>query len=121
MSYKKVVHADSAISPSCKMNMHTHEILRSLLNGSRRLDWETEVASKISVYLSRMMEAGYPERYRGDTLERCLRMYDRMLEEDTSGIHDVIERRREKQRENQELVKQRRLNSANCCPPHPQH
>ena len=52
------------------------------------------------------MKAGYPERYKKDTLCRCLRIYDRMVEEDTAGIrplyrpkdYDVISRRREKQR-----------------------
>ena len=73
-SCKTVMHADSAISPSCKRSVHTQEVLRRLFNSSRRLDWETEVAPKISVYLSRMMEAGYTERYRRDTLERCLKI-----------------------------------------------
>ena len=106
MSCKKVMHADSAISPSCKRSVHTQEVLRRLFNCSRRLDWETEVAPKISCYFSRMMEAGYPERYRKDTLCRCLRIYDKMVEEDTAGIrplyrpkdYDIIARRREKQR-----------------------
>ena len=52
------------------------------------------------------MEAGYPQRYRKDTLCRCLRIYDKMVEEDTAGTrplyrpkdYDVIARRREKQR-----------------------
>ena len=52
------------------------------------------------------MEAGYPERYRRDTLKRCLRIYDSMVEDDAAGIrplyrpkdYDVIARRREKQR-----------------------
>jgi hypothetical protein len=106
MSSKKVMHADSAISPSCKRSVHTQEVLRRLFNSSRRLDWDTQVAPKISLYLSRMMEAGYPERYRKDTLLRCLRIYDKMVEEDTAGVrplyrpkdYDVISRRREKQR-----------------------
>jgi hypothetical protein len=106
MSCKKVMHADAAISPSCKRSVHTQEVLRRLFNSSRRLDWDTEVAPQISLYLSRMMEAGYPERYSRDTLKRCLRIYDSMVEDDASGIrplyrpkdHDVISRRREKQR-----------------------
>ena len=105
MSCQKVLHADSAISPSCKRSVHTQEVLRRMFNSSRRLNWETEVAPKISLYLARMMEAGYPVRYRRDTLERCLRIYDRMLEEDADGIrplyrpkdYEVVARRREKE------------------------
>ena len=56
--------------------------------------------------MSRMMEAGYPERYRKDTLCRCLRIYDKMVEDDANGIrplyrpkdYDIANRRKEKQR-----------------------
>ena len=54
MSSKKIMHAESAIYPLCKKSVHTQEVLR-------RLDWETEVAPKISIYLASMMEAGYLE------------------------------------------------------------
>jgi hypothetical protein len=39
-----------------------------------------------------MMEAGYPDRYRRDTLERCLRIYDRMVEDDKAGIRPLYRR-----------------------------
>jgi hypothetical protein len=51
MSCKKVMHADSAISLSYKRSVNTQEVLRRLFNSSRRLEWKTEVAPKISVYL----------------------------------------------------------------------
>ena len=40
---------------------NTQEVLRRLFNSSMRLDWDTEVAPKISIYLASMMEAGYLE------------------------------------------------------------
>ena len=106
MSSKKVMHAESAISPSCKKSVHTQEVLRRLFNSSMRLDWETEVAPKISIYLARMMEAGYSEGYRKDILCRCLRIYDKMVEDDRTGTrplyrpkdYDVENRRKDKLR-----------------------
>ena len=106
MSCKKVMHAESAISPSCKKSVHTQEVLRRLFNSSKKLDWKTEIAPVISDYMSRMMEAGYPERYRKDTLCRGLRIYDKMVEDDTNGIRplyrpkdfDIANRRKEKQK-----------------------
>ena len=49
MSSKKVMHAESAISPSGKKSVHTQEVLRRLFNSSMRLDWGTEKAPKISI------------------------------------------------------------------------
>ena len=47
MSSKKIMHSESAISPSCKKSVHTQKVLRRLFNSSMRLDWGTEVAPKI--------------------------------------------------------------------------
>ena len=77
------------VTPTCIELICIEEVLRRLLNSSRRLDWDTDIAPKISLYLSRMMKAGYPERYRKDTLSRCLRIYDRMVEEDTAGVRPL--------------------------------
>jgi hypothetical protein len=82
MSSKKIMHATSAISASCKRSVHTQEVLRRLFNSSRRLDWKTEIAPVITEYMGRMMHAGYPEKYRRDTLSRALRIYDKMVEDD---------------------------------------
>ena len=68
MSSKQVMHAESAISPSCKRSVHTQEILRRLFNSSRRLDWKEDVAPVLTEYMTRMMIAGYPEKYRKDSL-----------------------------------------------------
>ena len=78
MSSKKIMHAASAISASCKQSVHTQEVLRRLFNSSMRLDWKTEIAPVITEYMARMMQAGYPEKYRRDTLSRALRICTRM-------------------------------------------
>ena len=56
--------------------------------------------------MARMMDAGYPEKYRMDTLTRALRIYDRKLEEDRNGTRpiyrpkewNIVARRSEKER-----------------------
>ena len=44
-----------------------------------------EVAPVITQYLSRMMQAGYPERYRKDVLQHALNIYDKMVKDDREG------------------------------------
>ena len=89
MASRKIMHAKSAQSTTCKNSVHTMEIMRRLLNSSTRLDWKNEVAPVISNYMARMMDAGYPEKYRRDTLTRALRIHDRMLEEDRNGTRPI--------------------------------
>jgi hypothetical protein len=86
---KSIMHANSAQSASCRNCVHTQEILRRLLNSSPLLDWKTCVAPVLSFYMSRMMQSGYPEQYRVDTLTRAFRIYDNMVEEDNSGIRPL--------------------------------
>jgi hypothetical protein len=89
MATKSIMHAASAQSASCKKSVHTQEVLRRLLNSSTNLDWATETAPIISTYMSRMMTAGYPEKYRKHTLERSLRIYDKMIKDDLEGIRPI--------------------------------
>ena len=104
MSCKKIMHADSALSGSCKKSVHTQEIIRRLLNSSMRLDWKTEVAPVISTYMARMMQANYPQNYRRDTLKRAMRIYDQKVKDDMEGVRPIyrpkgwncIQRRQEK-------------------------
>ena len=76
VSSKTVLHAKSAHSSACKRSVHTQEVLRRLLNCSKRLDWETEVAPMITDYMDRMRRAEYGERYRRDVLTHALNIYD---------------------------------------------
>ena len=86
---QSILHADSAQSVSCRNSVHTQEILRRLLNSSPLLDWRTCVAPVLSTYMSRMMHCGYPEKYRVDTLNRALRIFDKMKEEDNNGTRPL--------------------------------
>ena len=85
--------------------MHTQEILRRMLNSSPLLDWKTCVAPVLYIYMSLMMQNGYPEKYRVDTLVRALRIYNKMVEENDKGTRplyipkdwNTIPRRKEKE------------------------
>ena len=85
MSSKKIMHAESAISASCKRSVHTQEILRRLFNSSARLDWKVDIAPVLTEYMVRMKQAGYPQKYRRDSLCRSLRIYHKMVEDDLSA------------------------------------
>ena len=60
----------------------------------------------LTEYMNRMMIAGYPEKYRKDSLCRALRIYDKMVEDDLYGYrplyrpkdYERIPRRVEKQK-----------------------
>ena len=64
MTSKLVMHSMSAQSYSCKKSVHTQEVVRRLMNSSLRLDWDQEVAPVITIYMSRLMKAGYDENFR---------------------------------------------------------
>ena len=99
------MHANSAQSISCRNSVHTQELLRRLLNSSPLLDWKTEVAPVLSIYMARMKYNGYPEKYRVDTLLRALRIHDKMVEDDEAGLRplyrpkdwNVVARRKQKE------------------------
>ena len=102
---REILHAQSAQSVTCRNSVHTQEIIRRLLNSSPLLDWNVSVAPVLSDYMLRMMQAGYPEKYRVDTLTRAFRIYDKMVKEDREGVRplyrpktwNVVTRRKQKE------------------------
>ena len=107
---KNIMHVNSAQSVTCRNSVHTQEIVRRLMNSSPLLDWKSCVAPVLTEYMSRMMQHGYPQRYRVDTLNRALRIHDYMVEEDRKGARplyrpkdwNVISRRKEKEKKKYE-------------------
>ena len=63
VSSRKVMHANSAQSASCKKSVHVQEVLRRVMNTSTRLDWNVEVAPVLTDYMGRILTAGYSEGY----------------------------------------------------------
>ena len=61
----------SAHSSGSKRSVHISELVRRILNTSRRLDWSTSVALVLEKYMRRMMAGGYSEKYREDVLRNA--------------------------------------------------
>ena len=105
-----IMHANTAQAVTCRNSVHTQEIMRRLLNSSPLLDWDSSVAPVLSEYMLRMMQHGYPQQYRVDTLRRALRIYDHMVEEDRKEVRplyrpkswNITARRKEKQKKKYE-------------------
>ena len=82
MSNKAVLNSKSAHPAACKRSVHTQEILRRMLNCSRRLNWDKETAPVISDYMLRMRKAGYRESYRKSMLVGALNIYEQKIKDD---------------------------------------
>ena len=50
----KIMHADSAQSISCRNSVHAPELLHRLPDSSPLLDWKTEVAPVLTIYMARI-------------------------------------------------------------------
>ena len=113
VSSKTVLHCKSAHSSSCKRSVHTQEILRRMLNCSKRLEWKAEAAPAVSVYMKRMKTAEYSERYRKDVLKQALSIYDKKWSLHNEGTRPIYrpkgykkeERKKEKQRKKKDWSK----------------
>ena len=89
MANRQVVHEQSALSAGCKQAVHTNEIVRRILNTSANLEWSTYVAPAVTDYMARMSSAGYDELYRKRTLQKSLKIFDRMTRDDHNGIRPI--------------------------------
>ena len=90
MSRKSVINAKSAHPGSCKKNVHIQEILRRMMNCTRRIDWKQETAPCVSDYMLRMKEAGYDEKYRKRVLLAAISIYDKKVEDDKRGVRPLF-------------------------------
>ena len=112
VSSKTVLHARSAHSAACKKGVHTQEVLRRLLNSSKRLNWETETAPVITDYMLRMKSAGYTEKYRAEVLQHAFSIYDKKLEEERNGVRPMYRPKSWKKKERRETKRNKKLNWA---------
>ena len=120
VSRKTVLHSKSAHPATCKRSVHTQEVLRRMLNCSKKVNWKKDTAPIVSEYMKRMCKAGYNENYRKAILTQALAIYDRKWEEEEKGIRPVYrpkdykkeERKREKEEKRHDWAK-----SGNCIAP----
>ena len=86
---RQVLSEQSAQSSACKKSVHVRELVRRLLNTSRRLDWDSMTAPILTEYMGRMLIAGYDESYRRSCLAHALRIYDSMVLDDVEGRRPI--------------------------------
>ena len=106
VSTKLVIAERSAHSSGSKRSVHIAELVRRMLNSSRRLDWSASVAPVLEDYMKRMMAGGYHEKYRENVLRNALAVYESKLKDDAEGSvplnrprgYKKAERRKEKRR-----------------------
>ena len=72
---KLVIPNRSAHSASSKRSVHINELVRRMLNTSKRLKWNEFVAPVLTEYMHRMARAGYPENYRKNILRNAIFIY----------------------------------------------
>ena len=90
MSSKSILHIKSAHTESCKRSVHTQEVLRRLLNCSKQLDWESEIAPVVTEYMYRMKLAEYRESYRKSILKSALHIYEQKQKDEEEGIRPIF-------------------------------
>ena len=61
VSIKTILHSQLAHSSVCKRSVHTHEVVRRLMNSLPILEWKTEPV--VTEYTEKMRKAGYKEIY----------------------------------------------------------
>ena len=86
---KQIMSAQSAQSAACKRSVHVQEVVRRILSTSRRLSWEESVAPVLSQYMKQMQTAGYDQKYKKNTLVNALRIFDKMVLEDSQGVRPL--------------------------------
>ena len=84
MSNHLTILERSAIPEKIKRNSHTQEIIRSLRNTSRELEWKTK-AEIISQFSHSLMCSGYSERYREEVITSGMKGFDKQLERSVKG------------------------------------
>ena len=110
MASKTVLHSKSAHPQHCKKSVHVQEIIRRLVNCSRKLDWESDTAPVISEYMLRMKLAGYGEKYRENIARKAINIYKKKIEDEERGIRPLFRpkfwrreaRKKEKERKKKE-------------------
>ena len=82
---KLVISSRSAHSNSSKRAVHISELVRRMMNTSRRLNWDSYVAPVLTDYMERMAAAGYNEDYRKHVLLNSFAVYDSKVKRHIDG------------------------------------
>ena len=112
MSNRSVLNSKSAHPASCKRSVHTQEVIRRILNCSRRLDWETETAPVVSDYMLRMRKAGYSEKYRESILTNAVNIFAKKVEDERNNVRPVYRHKNWKKDERRKAKENKKVNWA---------
>ena len=85
VSSKNVINAKQAIRWSTKRTVLTQEILRVLLNCSKRLPWDVPTRH-VNDVMMKMQYSGYSKKFRYEVVKSALKAYDDRVSADESGI-----------------------------------
>ena len=110
VSSKTILNAKSAHSAACKRSVHTQEVIRRVLNCSRNLDWDNQIAPFVTEYMIRMKIAGYSETYRKTVLEHAIRILDDKWKANDDGTRPIY-RPKDYKREERKANKIRKRNN----------
>ena len=80
-----IISSRSAHSNSCKPSVHISELVRRMVNTSRKLNWDQYVVPALNDYMIRMAKAGYHQEYRKNVLLNAYAVYDSKVQKHIEG------------------------------------
>ena len=106
---KNVINSRSAFPEKSKRTILTQEIIRILMNCSRRLKWET-VCKHVEFFLAKMQLSGYGQNFRAQVVKSALNAYDKIIEKDENNIEPLYRNRNYKRIERMEDKRTKKAN-----------
>ena len=85
---KSVIHARSSIPWANKRTILTQEVLRIMLNCSRKLPWST-VANHINQFMAKMQYSGYTKKFRGEVVKSALKAMKNLIRKEENNERPV--------------------------------
>ena len=85
----RVILADSALSFSKKRTILTQECLRRMRNTKLDLGSEVQI-SHLNKLMLKLKNSGYNQKFRTEVLDSSIKAFQRMVEEDKSGIKPLF-------------------------------
>ena len=88
----RVILANSALSFKKKRTILTQEGLRRLRNTKRELGPEVQT-KYLNLFMLSLMKSGYSQKFRQEILDSVLKAYQKMVEDDTTGVKPMYRNR----------------------------
>ena len=85
---KSVIHARSSIPWANKRTILTQEVLRIMLNCSRKIPWST-VANHINQFMAKMQYSGYTKKFRGEVVKSALKAMKNLIRKEENNERPI--------------------------------